>query len=140
MQTSGSLVFPCGVMFASAAARNGLADHEAIAAAKAGVFRLTMSLVATFSGGSRPSGHADDIEDRIERGRGQSFARNACAGERLTAACGDRLDYLSGLRRVGIGYSAVSRQVEIGPGSRSFVPFCEGSKALAFWDIIRFAC
>jgi NAD(P)-dependent dehydrogenase (short-subunit alcohol dehydrogenase family) len=42
------------VLVSSAAARTGLANHEAIAAAKAGVIGLTMSAAATYA----PSGCA----------------------------------------------------------------------------------
>ena len=45
MQTGGSIV-----LCSSAAARIGLANHEAIAAAKAGVIGLTLSAAATYAG------------------------------------------------------------------------------------------
>lgn len=45
MQTGGSIV-----LCSTAAARTGLANHEAIAAAKGGVIGLTMSAAATYAG------------------------------------------------------------------------------------------
>ena len=46
MQTGGGAIVLCS----SAAARIGLANHEAIAAAKAGVIGLTLSAAATYAG------------------------------------------------------------------------------------------
>ncbi len=45
MQTGGSIV-----LCSTAAARTGLANHEAVAAAKAGVIGLTLSAAATYAG------------------------------------------------------------------------------------------
>jgi NAD(P)-dependent dehydrogenase (short-subunit alcohol dehydrogenase family) len=45
MQTGGSIV-----LCSTAAARTGLANHEAIAAAKAGIIGLTLSAAATYAG------------------------------------------------------------------------------------------